>query len=109
MISGDQPVAWVPVGVWMAARSRGDFSLVSCCVGPGFSFDDFEMLRDRARSTWPDGIDERLPYLGRRDERTEMLVRHYDQVRQNTRLRREDLETSITSDYLDRMDVGLGD
>ena len=60
VISEDQPVAWVPAGVWMAARSQGDYSLVSCCVGPGFSFDDFEMLRDRARSEWPKGIDERL-------------------------------------------------
>ena len=60
VISADQPVAWVPAGVWMAARSQGDYSLVSCCVGPGFSFDDFEMLRDRARSEWPKGIDERL-------------------------------------------------
>ena len=60
VISADQPVAWVPAEVWMAARSRGDFTLVSCCVGPGFSFDDFEMLRDRARSEWPKGIDERL-------------------------------------------------
>ena len=60
VISEDQPLAWVPAGVWMAARSQGDYSLVSCCVGPGFSFDDFEMLRDRARSEWPKGIDERL-------------------------------------------------
>ena len=60
VVSADQPVAWVPAGVWMAARSRGDFTLVNCCVGPGFSFDDFEMLRDRARSEWPKGIDERL-------------------------------------------------
>lgn len=60
LVSADQPVTWVPAGVWMAARSQGDFSLVSCCVGPGFSFDDFEMLRDRARSEWPKGIDERL-------------------------------------------------
>ena len=60
VVSTDQPVTWVPAGVWMAARSQGDFSLVSCCVGPGFSFDDFEMLRDRARSEWPVGIDEQL-------------------------------------------------
>ena len=60
VISEDQPVAWVPAGVWMAARSQGDYSLVSCCVGPGFSFEDFEMLRDRARSEWPKGIDEQL-------------------------------------------------
>ena len=60
VVSADQPVAWVPEGVWMAARSRGDLTLVSCCVGPGFSFDDFEMLRDRERSQWPKGVDERL-------------------------------------------------
>ena len=60
VISEDQPVAWVPAGVWMAARSQGDYSLVSGCVGPGFSFDDFEMLRDRARSEWPKGIDEQF-------------------------------------------------
>ena len=60
VLSADQPVACVPAGVWMAARSRGEHSLVSCCVGPGFSFDDFEMLRDRVRSRWPKGIDEAL-------------------------------------------------
>ena len=60
VVSADQPVTWVPAGVWMAARSQGDFSLVSCCVGPGFSFDDFEMLRDRDRSLWPKGVDEQL-------------------------------------------------
>ena len=60
VVNTDQPVVWVQAGVWMAARSQGDFTLVSCCVAPGFSFKDFEMLRDRARSTWPDGIDERL-------------------------------------------------
>ena len=41
------------------------------------------------------------------DERTEMLVRHYDRVRQDTRLRRAELETSISAGYLDLMDVGL--
>ena len=60
VLSADQPVACVPAGVWMAARSQGEHSLVSCCVGPGFSFDDFEMLRDRVRSRWPMGIDEAL-------------------------------------------------
>ncbi|NDF61561.1 MAG: cupin domain-containing protein, partial [Synechococcaceae bacterium WBB_3_034] len=33
------PVAVVPSGWWQAARSLGAWSLVSCCVGPGFSFD----------------------------------------------------------------------
>lgn len=42
------------------------------------------------------------------DERTEMLVQHYNRVRQDTRSRRAELETSISAGYLDRMDVGLG-
>ena len=60
VLNADQPLACVPAGVWMAARSQGNHSLVSCCVGPGFSFDDFELLRDRDRSQWPKGIDEDL-------------------------------------------------
>ena len=42
------------------------------------------------------------------DERTEMLVQHYNRVRQDARSRRAELETSISAGYLDRMDVGLG-
>jgi uncharacterized protein len=34
----------VPPGVWQAARSRGDYSLAACIVGPGFEFDDFELM-----------------------------------------------------------------
>ena len=55
-LSGMNPVACVDAGVWMAARSRGDHSLVSCCVGPGFQFDDFEMLRDMPPADHPRGI-----------------------------------------------------
>tara|TARA_B100002051_G_C16472910_1_gene504175 strand:- start:206 stop:415 length:210 start_codon:yes stop_codon:yes gene_type:complete len=42
------------------------------------------------------------------DERTELLVQHYDRGRQDTHSRRAELETSISAGYLDRMDVGLG-
>ena len=56
----DNPVAWVPAGVWMAARPQGAFSLVSCCVGPGFSFDDFELLRDVDPAQHPVGLDATL-------------------------------------------------
>ncbi|MFM1813120.1 MAG: hypothetical protein RLZZ336_2058 [Cyanobacteriota bacterium] len=42
-----QPVAVVPAGWWQAARTQGAWSLVSCCVGPGFDFQDFEL--DAAR------------------------------------------------------------
>ena len=56
VLSPANPVGWVSAGVWMAARSQGDYSLVSCCVGPGFSFEDFELLRDRPAARHPDGI-----------------------------------------------------
>jgi predicted cupin superfamily sugar epimerase len=39
-----QPVAVVPALAWQAARSTGDYSLVSCCVGPGFEFGDFRFV-----------------------------------------------------------------
>jgi dimethylglycine N-methyltransferase len=42
------------------------------------------------------------------DERTSMLVRHYSRVRDETRRSREALEKTISADYLDRMDRGLG-
>ena len=37
----------VPAGRWQAARSVGPYVLVTCTVGPGFDFADFELLADR--------------------------------------------------------------
>ncbi|MCA0872011.1 cupin domain-containing protein [Seohaeicola saemankumensis] len=37
------PQIIVPAHHWQAARSTGDFTLVSCTVSPGFSFDGFEL------------------------------------------------------------------
>lgn len=46
-VSGDQrPVHVVRGGVWQAARTTGDYTLVGCSVGPAFDFANFEMLRD---------------------------------------------------------------
>jgi predicted cupin superfamily sugar epimerase len=45
------PVQLIPAGWWQAARSHGAWTLVSCCVGPGFDFADFELLRDRPEGT----------------------------------------------------------
>ena len=39
-----QRVAVIRKGVWQAARSLGDFSLVGCTVGPGFEFEDFQFV-----------------------------------------------------------------
>ena len=43
---GASPVQVVPAGDWQAARTTGAYTLVSCAVGPGFEFADFEMLSD---------------------------------------------------------------
>lgn len=47
------PVAVVSAGCWQAARSMGDWSLVSCCVGPGFDFADFTLLSDLPQDQRP--------------------------------------------------------
>lgn len=38
-----EPQLIVPVNHWQAARSTGEFTLVSCTVSPGFTFDGFVM------------------------------------------------------------------
>ena len=45
-IDSNNPIEMIPSGHWQAARSRGPFTLANCCVGPGFDFSDFEMLRN---------------------------------------------------------------
>jgi predicted cupin superfamily sugar epimerase len=36
----------VPAGWWQAARAPGRWTLVSCVVGPGFAFEDFDLLSE---------------------------------------------------------------
>jgi predicted cupin superfamily sugar epimerase len=43
LAKGEMPQAVVPAGVWQAARSLGDYTLVGCTVAPGFEFSGFEM------------------------------------------------------------------
>ena len=43
VLSGQNPQVIVPAGHWQAARSTGDYTLVSCTVSPGFRFDGFEL------------------------------------------------------------------
>ena len=38
-----EPQLIVPEGHWQAARSTGDYTLVSCTVSPGFQFEGFEL------------------------------------------------------------------
>jgi predicted cupin superfamily sugar epimerase len=37
-------------GIYQAAESTGDYSLVGCSVAPGFDFEDFFLLRDDLES-----------------------------------------------------------
>jgi hypothetical protein len=54
------PCQVVAADWWQAARSLGAWSLVSCCVGPGFEFADFELLRERPGGTALPGADPAL-------------------------------------------------
>ncbi len=45
-INSNNPVEFIPSGYWQAAKSSGEFTLTSCCVGPGFDFLDFELLKN---------------------------------------------------------------
>jgi predicted cupin superfamily sugar epimerase len=44
--SNSFPVHVIKSNQWQAAESTGEYTLVSCAVGPGFDFKDFTMLRD---------------------------------------------------------------
>lgn len=41
-----RPIGVIPAGVWQAARSLGDYSLVGCTVSPGFEFSGFRFTVD---------------------------------------------------------------
>lgn len=43
LLAGERPHAVVPVHVWQAARSLGEWTLVGCTVAPGFDFSGFEL------------------------------------------------------------------
>jgi predicted cupin superfamily sugar epimerase len=41
---GREAAAVIPAGDWQAARTTGAYTLVTCAVGPGFDFADFDLL-----------------------------------------------------------------
>lgn len=43
-LDADQRMHVVRAHEWQAARTLGAYTLVACTVGPGFEFDDFEMI-----------------------------------------------------------------
>jgi len=58
--AADRPVRVIPANWWQAARSRGAWTLVHCVVGPGFAFEDFEILATLPVAQRPDGALEDL-------------------------------------------------
>ena len=42
--AGGEPVSVIGTGVWQAARSLGDYSLVGCSVAPGFEYSGFQLI-----------------------------------------------------------------
>lgn len=53
----------VPAGAWQAAEPIGDCVLVGCTVGPGFEFQDFELIDPSSRTA--DAIMEIDPRLSK--------------------------------------------
>jgi predicted cupin superfamily sugar epimerase len=55
LAAGERPQGLVPANAWQAARSLGDYTLVSCTVAPGFEFSRFEL----APKGWAPGRNQR--------------------------------------------------
>jgi hypothetical protein len=47
LAAGERPQAIVPAGVWQAAESLGDWTLVGCTVAPAFEFSGFEFAPEK--------------------------------------------------------------
>lgn len=60
LAAGQMPQLIVPKDHWQAARTTGDYTLVSCTVSPGFQFEGFTLA--------PPGFD--IPREDRRSART---------------------------------------
>lgn len=60
-----RPVGIIPSGVWQAARSLGQYSLVGCTVSPGFEFSGFKFTVDLP--------EHRSHFIGEMSEYTALL------------------------------------
>ena len=56
-----RPVAVVPGGCWQMARTTGEYTLVGCTVGPGFEYEDYQLLRDNPEEA--SEVQRRFPEL----------------------------------------------
>ena len=63
LASGQRPQVVAPGGVWQAAETLGEWSLVGTTMSPGFDWREFELA-------------EREPLLLEWSEMTEQIIRH---------------------------------
>ena len=55
VLAGDDVVAVVPAGTWMAARTTGRWSLAGTTMAPGYTDERYEDAdRDVLLAGWPD-------------------------------------------------------
>lgn len=59
--SSSKPIAVVPGGCWQMARTTGEYTLVGCTMGPGFEYEDYQLLRNFPEAA--SGIMHRFPEL----------------------------------------------
>jgi predicted cupin superfamily sugar epimerase len=56
LTAGQTPQGVVPTGVWQAAETLGDWTLVGCTVAPGFDFAGFDLAPSGwAPESWAPG------------------------------------------------------
>lgn len=60
---GQEYMSMVPGGIWQAAETAGEYSLVGCTVAPGFDFQDFSFLADNPEEL--SGLKKTAPNLER--------------------------------------------
>ena len=64
LAAGERPVVGVPAGVWMAATTRGDWTLVGTTMAPPFEPDGFELGQlDDLAARYPAAADDIARFL----------------------------------------------
>tara|TARA_R110002096_G_scaffold164059_4_gene331734 strand:- start:2541 stop:2993 length:453 start_codon:yes stop_codon:yes gene_type:complete len=46
VLAGELPQLLAPAHKWQRAKSNGDWTLVSCSVSPGFTFENYDLIED---------------------------------------------------------------
>lgn len=69
LVAGQRPFYGVAPGVWMGARSAGDWSLVGTTMAPPYHEDGFELgVRDELAELFPNATEAIYSYLPRKPD-----------------------------------------